>query len=299
MSEDTERVEGTPDAATAVDDSSYASVLTSEGQPEKQQGQDVVDDQNVTTQDQEKPLEDPEFVLKEGLKAKLSEIEEWRKGHLRNKDYTEKTQMLAEQRKSLESAFGGKLPDQESLQNLGKIYQAYFSDPKIAQVIDAVLSGQFDQLIGGEEDKGQQGAKDPYISNLEHQLQEVRQELRKFTGSYQERETEKLQDQAKQTWESWLSKRQQTDKAFKVSEDIDLEMGSLISGIRARHPDWDNSKILDHAYRLATVDQQPQKIAQQILKDADQAKLSSPPKITPKAGKKTDAESSYSDILTG
>ncbi|PWL17401.1 hypothetical protein DKP76_11525 [Falsochrobactrum shanghaiense] len=47
--------------------------------------------------------EEPKYRLADGTEATLSEIEEWRKGNLRQSDYTRKTMELAETRKELEA----------------------------------------------------------------------------------------------------------------------------------------------------------------------------------------------------
>jgi len=297
MLEDTEQVSGTPDAATAVEDSSYANVLSAEGTDAEAS---PVSEPKAEVDPNVKPevSDDPEITLKEGLKAKLSEILEWQKGHMMQKDYTQKTQTLAQERKSLEDAFGGKMPNQESIQNIGKLYQAYFSNERAAQVIDAILTGNLDQVLqGAQGQKPDAQSGDPYIKSLETKIQGLESKLSQFTSSLEQREQQRMKTESKQIWDGWVAKRQTADKSFAMTDEIDSEMGALIPGIGNRHPDWDDSKILDHAYRLATIDKQPQKIAQQILKDADDAKKGNPPKINSQPGQKSDASKSYSDIL--
>lgn len=51
------------------------------------------------------PVEQPKYRLKDGTEATLDDLEEWRKGHLRQSDYTKKTQELSEQRKKFDSDF--------------------------------------------------------------------------------------------------------------------------------------------------------------------------------------------------
>jgi hypothetical protein len=52
------------------------------------------------------PVEQPKIRLRDGTEATLEELEDWRKGTLRQQDYTKKTQELAEQRKKFEADFG-------------------------------------------------------------------------------------------------------------------------------------------------------------------------------------------------
>lgn len=62
---------------------------------------------DTVDQDEEQPeqeaVEEPKYRLADGTEATLAEIEEWRKGNLRQSDYTRKTQELAATRKELET----------------------------------------------------------------------------------------------------------------------------------------------------------------------------------------------------
>lgn len=49
------------------------------------------------------PVEEPRYRLADGTEVTLDEIEEWRKGNLRQSDYTRKTQELSNTRKELEN----------------------------------------------------------------------------------------------------------------------------------------------------------------------------------------------------
>lgn len=71
------------------------------------EGQEEVSDEAKKESQGETEQSEPEFEIgkdKDGkpIKAKLSEINEWKQGYLRQQDYTRKTQELAEQRKELE-----------------------------------------------------------------------------------------------------------------------------------------------------------------------------------------------------
>lgn len=50
--------------------------------------------------------EQPKVRLRDGTEVTLDELEDWRKGTLRQADYTKKTQELAEQRRQFEAQFG-------------------------------------------------------------------------------------------------------------------------------------------------------------------------------------------------
>lgn len=59
--------------------------------------------QSETETQQPEPAEEPRYRLSDGTEATLTEIEEWRKGNLRQSDYTRKTMELADNRKALET----------------------------------------------------------------------------------------------------------------------------------------------------------------------------------------------------
>lgn len=74
---------------------------------------------------------DPEIEIG-GEKVKLSQIQEWRKGYLRQDDYTRKTQQLAEQRKQIEQL-------QQRLQPLLAVEQYLAANPQAALALKQVL----------------------------------------------------------------------------------------------------------------------------------------------------------------
>jgi hypothetical protein len=172
--EQIEEATGTPEAATAVEDSSYKSILEGEmSKPESAQDVAKPEPASMPSQPSINP-EDPEFVLKEGLKAKLSEIEEWKKGYMRQKDYTTKTQEIAEIRKSLEEAFGRK-PDIREVQALGHLVKQYYTNPKAKQIVDKILQGQID----AQEQAPQAAPQDPVYSKLEQEINRLKEQLGK------------------------------------------------------------------------------------------------------------------------
>lgn len=68
---------------------------------------DIPDDEDGEGSEDEEPTpdtdEEPKVRLADGTEVTLAEVEEWRKGTLRQADYTRKTQELAEQRKQAET----------------------------------------------------------------------------------------------------------------------------------------------------------------------------------------------------
>lgn len=79
-----------------------------EDEPEQAQADEAVSeggDEPSETDDEETDAPDkpePKFVLEDGTEVTRAEIEEWRRGQLRQSDYTRKTQELAEQRRQFE-----------------------------------------------------------------------------------------------------------------------------------------------------------------------------------------------------
>lgn len=60
-------------------------------------------EQSETETPEPEQVEEPRYRLADGTEATLAEIEEWRKGNLRQSDYTRKTQEIAVTRKELET----------------------------------------------------------------------------------------------------------------------------------------------------------------------------------------------------
>lgn len=216
-----------------------------------------------------------------------------------DKGYTQKYQELADQRKSFEESFG-RMPEQSEMQALGKIYQAYFSDPDLKLAIDAHLSGQpvRDAFAGTQPIPGTPQpvtGQDVYVRGLETQIRSLQNELRQFTTSFSQREEAQRMESAQRTWNDWVALKDK--QGIKISEEIDNAMVPFIHAFRQSNPDWDGSKILDEAYRHATIGQGEKKIAAQILTDAEKAKKGSPPKINPKSPQVPDDKKGYGDIF--
>lgn len=69
-----------------------------EPKPNEESEQEAAPDQKP----EEVTPEDPDVTLPDGSKAKWSEVQKWKSGHLMQSDYTRKTQEVAETRKALE-----------------------------------------------------------------------------------------------------------------------------------------------------------------------------------------------------
>lgn len=97
--QDTETEQATPEAETETE-------VTEEPSTEDDVEAEVSDDDTEQSEDETpeaETAEEPRYRLADGTEVTLDEIEEWRKGHLRQSDYTRKTQELSNTRKELEA----------------------------------------------------------------------------------------------------------------------------------------------------------------------------------------------------
>lgn len=89
---------GKPEKATPDDEDEPEQAQAEEAPP--QEGDELSETDDEETDAHDKP--EPKFVLEDGTEVTRAEIEEWRRGQLRQSDYTRKTQELAEQRRQFE-----------------------------------------------------------------------------------------------------------------------------------------------------------------------------------------------------
>lgn len=204
-----------------------------------------------------------------------------------HRDYTQKTQAIAEFRKSLQTNFGT-IPDAGELQALGKVYKAYQTNPSAKAAIDQILSG------GAPVTKGAEG--NAHVQALQSKFAELEDKLNGVSSSFEEREIQRANSEAKATWDKWAA-----DKAkggVKITDEVDTEMSYFIPAIRQRNPDWDNSRVLDEAYVIATRGQTRQQAKKEVLLSVDEAKKRGVLKITPKAPAKSGKDQSYAEIVS-
>ena len=112
----------------------------------------------------------------------------------------------------------------------------------------------------------------------------------------EERDKSKSNLEAQRTWKTWSEGKE-------ITEDVESTMNPFIGALDQIHPEWDDNKILDEAYRMAKFKLNPdgnaKEIASKVLTEADEARKANPPKITPKSTVKPDSEKSYSELLSG
>lgn len=316
MTEDIEGKDGATEGATALEDSqSYSEILAGEGaasesaapaekteeeinleKPEvpKTQGNEAVDQEVILE------IGGKSFTLKESEAVKIlenaSKIQEREKSLTEkekslNRDYTQKTQQLGEIRKSFETNFG-RMPKSEEVQALGKVWKAYFENPEAQKVINDIIAGNFS---GAKSNPAQAGSDNPIIHQLNQEVAELKEQLRGFLSSTEEEKVAKAQAESENTWKSWVSKK--GEAKIQITDEIDAAMAPFVGAIRSAHPDWDAHKVLDEAYRHATIDTLKQDAAKDVLKSADGAKRVGSIKITPKVPSKADKDMSYADIV--
>ena len=206
-----------------------------------------------------------------------------------NRDYTQKSQTIAQFRKDVESNFG-RFPEKQELQALGKLWKAYFQDGQARQAIDQILSGG---TVGSVE--GGRGNVDPYIRQLEQKIAQLEERHNGFASSIEEREQQARSAEGQRIWSGWVKSKEA--QGIKITPELDNSMAPFVSALRQANPDLTNEQILDAAYKHATIDQLKQDATNQALVSADKAKKQGMIRISPKGGAKSDKETSYREMF--
>lgn len=305
-----EPVTEAPESVAAEEDLSYGEIVTGQG------SEPINPDTNsAPNPEPETPAAvDPEEVLifevdgkdvsiKRGDLANLTKFSEREQAlnereKLLNKDYTQKSQINSEFRKSIEGSFG-RMPEPQELQELGKVWKAYFSNPKAQQAIDAILSGRFDQISQGQpnQSQGQESQFETELQKRDQKIAELEARLDETAQSFEQRETSKQQLEAKATWNGWAESKAKEGIKITAGDAMDQKMAPFVHMLRNQNPDWDAKKVLDEAYDYATMRESKQKIVGEVLQSADAAKKKNPPRITPKSPVKSDDTKSYAEIV--
>ena len=206
-----------------------------------------------------------------------------------NKDYTQKSQANAQFRKAVETTFG-RFPENDELNALGKLWKQYFQNPQAKQLIDRVLTGQFEEGNGSVQSK-----VDPYVRSLEQKIADLEERHNTFASSLTEREQMAQNAESQKLWGNWVKSKD--SQGIKITTEVDQKMAPFVSAIRQANPDLSSEQVLDEAYKHATIDQLKQDVAKQTLVSADKAKKQGIIKITPKGGTSNDASKSYKQML--
>ena len=110
------------------------------------------------------------FKLPDGREATLEQIAEWEKGHMMQKDYTLKTQKLAEERRRLEQEFGPIVADKEKAVQAFQLWEGLSRDP--IGVLNHLLEHYAEQGIYEPKDPAELARED-----AERRLSAERQKL--------------------------------------------------------------------------------------------------------------------------
>lgn len=211
-----------------------------------------------------------------------------------NRDYTQKTQSLARERKSIETAFG-RMPEAQEFQALGKLYQSYLADPKVAQVVDAIIQGvPLESILGQAQAQGK-SSQNPEVTSLQREISALKGQLSQFVSTSEQKEQEASYNEGKRLFDTWKGSKESS--GTKVPEEIIDAVLETASILRRRNPSWDTNKALDEALKRETVDQIQKTTTKQVFAKADNAKKMPGIKITPKAPAKSDANSGYAQIF--
>lgn len=235
----------------------------------------------------------------EGLDAlsNAQKLVDLKKGY--DKAFTQNSQVLAEVRKSFTDTFG-RIPEPQEFQALGKLWQGYFSNPQYKQAMDAMLQGlDLSSIAAGQPGQPQPNQNQPpanaEILRLQRENAEIKEYLSRFANQFQTREQARVAQESKSIWDAWVGKMK--TQGVDVSEDINAKMAPFFRALAQANPEWDDHRILDEAYRHATIGDSDKRIVSQVLANADRAKKTSPPTMTPRVGTKPESEMSYSDII--
>lgn len=313
MTEETNEVEGTPEAATVAETSDYQGVLAGEPTaPESVDGAQNPEEETKPLEQKpndQKPETDEEVVLEIGGKSftmKQSKAVELLENATKledreralsdkekslNKDYTQKTQRISGIQKSFDENFGC-VPQPQEMKALGTVYKAYLANPQVKETIDRILQGTFDGSQPGQP----QGKGDAYTRQLEQKLSQLEGRLEGFLSASEQEKEQKTQGEAQNQWKTWVSEKEKG--GVKITEEVDASMAPFVVAIKNAHPDWDTSRILNEAYRHATIDTQEQTTAKKVLTNVDEAKKRGVIKITPKTPVKSEKEMSYAEIIS-
>lgn len=309
MSEEIETAEGAIGDSTESQDSSYGEILAPKGTDGESSVPAEKAEEVTETQDQQPPKqEDEEIVLELGGKSftmkqseaiellesasKFAEREKVlaEKEKSLNRDYTQKTQALAEVRKSLETSFG-RMPQAEELSALSKVWKAYFENPQAQDILNQIIAGTFHGGVSPQST----GKQDAYTQQLQSKIAQLEERLEQFLSTNQEKEQQKTQVEAQNLWKSWVEKK--SSEKVQISEEVDAAMAPFVVAIRNAHPEWEAHRILDEAYRHATIDTLKTDTAKKVLLSADEAKKRGTIRITPKTPMKSEKEMGYKDIV--
>lgn len=163
--------------------------------------------------------EDPEFDLK-GEKAKLSQILDWKKGHMMQSDYTKKTQEFSQQQKAFEQ-------QQKDVEHLRQLDKLLTSDKRLGDIVvhllkntdlnkmDAIevalglrdkkdLAPELDSLFEPDEETGELSQRDKNLQNFLKSQSNTISTLKNKLSGYETNLTESQQKEQTKAQEAQL-----------------------------------------------------------------------------------------------
>lgn len=257
-----------------VDDSSYGlKDLNTEGQTDSAQ--------ESSTGEVEIEIGGKKFVMpeKDAIEILENRHKLTEKEKQLNRDYTQKTQAIAEQRKSFEKAFG-RMPEQVEIDALGRLYQSYFTNAKARELVDQILTGKL-----------QQQPVDPLDSkfqNLEERVFGTVQQI------LEQRETSQRAQEGLRIFQNWAADKAKQGTEITATQQSQIE--AYIPTLRAQFPKWNANQILDRAFSIVNLDNLQKDAVNKVFTSADKAKTSVP-KIKPSQPQKLDGDKGYRDIF--
>jgi len=237
-------------------------VTQAEEQPEAEQTPETQAEElfGKLVLDQEKsvPLKSQEDL--EALIEANKELFEKTGHYLRQSDYTRKTQELSREREEFEALrgeeeakWGDVQPDDQSMsafRNLWTVFQHGGQQLQghinaFMQDVNLISSGQPPQgpLASGE---GQSSAVNPEVIALRQELADLRRQNQTTEQKFSQTEQTRLRQDAERSWNAW------TDSMKSNGVVIDPKMEqAMVPYIAATNPNWEPSKRLDVAYKMA------------------------------------------------
>lgn len=178
-------------------------------------------------------------TLPDGTKVSVNEIEEWRKGNMRQADYTQKTQEVAEMRRAAGEVFKAYQQMQQERQELVE----FLNNP---QQIAAYLAQQFGQ-------PSQDSQLDPnHVPTVGDVQQLTQREIARLQGEMRAMQQEyqrQMQEVAKSTKVEIQQEREELEYAQKIDHEF--------SGIFNEYPILKSIPNAEHSIRLAVFQQNP------------------------------------------
>lgn len=211
----------------------------------------------------QEPPEDPVIDYR-GRKVKLSEIEEWERGYMRQDDYTRKTQALAEERRQLQAAF-------QHIQQYIMLERMLQSNPQLMQAFQQSLQEairkhppQFQPVapmapVGMPAAPVGQAALPPDLQSAIQEIQDMRLEQRLQQVRRQadaDRKSLGLPPLSDSEWESV------EQRILKIADEAKMENLELAYRATAVHSEWAQEALQKRQAESKAQEQKRQMAAQ-------------------------------------